>query len=554
MSFPGAESVSIFLLANAVKSAVLLCGAWAITAALRKRSAALRHRVWLTAIFSALILPVLSPVLPAWHSNALGFALAHLGANVSSATQQSVRPAVVVDAIMSRRASATWPTIVLAIWAAGCGLLLVRLAAGFAHLAAVESRSAALLDRDWIFEAARISNGLGILRPVRLFQSADPQAMPLAWGLFQHKILVPSSAAEWNADRRRIVLLHELTHIARQDCAVQIVCECVRAIYWLNPLAWLAASRVRRESEFACDDSVLQAGIPAIGYADHLLALARSLDHRITGWLPALAVARSTHLERRFTAMLNSTTDRTVCTRKFKLSSAFVALCCLILLAAVRLPGQSESGKFSGTIYDPSGAAVPNATIIMIDQAADTRDMTTSDAVGNFQFAKLPAGQYEMQVMKPGFKTNTVPGISLQANNELSQNATLVLGSVEESVQVTGQRPGGAGAAPTTTETEKAKRIRIGGNVQAAKIFAMTTPVYPDDAKAAGVEGIVVLHAVISKNGTPMSLRVMNGEVDPRLARAAVEAVSHWRYRPTLLNGEPVEVDTTIQVNYTLKN
>jgi protein TonB len=67
------------------------------------------------------------------------------------------------------------------------------------------------------------------------------------------------------------------------------------------------------------------------------------------------------------------------------------------------------------------------------------------------------------------------------------------------------------------------------------------------------VQGTVVLHAIISKDGKPLSLRVMNAQVDPDLARSAVEAVSQWRYTPTLLNGEPIEIETTIDVNYSLQ-
>ena len=63
----------------------------------------------------------------------------------------------------------------------------------------------------------------------------------------------------------------------------------------------------------------------------------------------------------------------------------------------------------------------------------------------------------------------------------------------------------------------------------------------------------MILHAVIGMDGTPLSLRVMNREIDSDLARAAVEAVSQWRYRPTLLNGDPIEVETTIMVNFKLQ-
>src|SRR5258708_636587 len=70
--------------------------------------------------------------------------------------------------------------------------------------------------------------------------------------------------------------------------------------------------------------------------------------------------------------------------------------------------------------------------------------------------------------------------------------------------------------------------------------------------RSAGVSGIVILHAIISKDGKPLSLRFMNSQIHADLARSAVEAVSQWRYTPTLLNGEPIEVDTTIMVNFSL--
>lgn len=250
--------------------------------------------------------------------------------------------------------------------------------------------------------------------------------------------------------------------------------------------------------------------------------------------------------------MLNTRVDRRVPSVKFKLLTSLAALCVLIPLAAVRLPAQNESGKIGGTVYDPSGAAIPNATIIMIGQEADTRDMTSSDAAGKFEFAKLPAGHYEMRVLKPGFKVYTVPSVALEPGRDFSQDVRLEIGAMEESVRVEGHAPSDSGNTSAAVAKEEPKRIRIGGDVEAAHVITRVDPVYPEAAKAAGVHGIVILHAVIGKDGTPLSLRVMNGEVDPQLARSAVEAVSRWRYRSTLLNGEPVEVDTTIEVNFTL--
>jgi len=108
-------------------------------------------------------------------------------------------------------------------------------------------------------------------------------------------------------------------------------------------------------------------------------------------------------------------------------------------------------------------------------------------------------------------------------------------------------------AAPPPPPPPKAaapKRIRVGGQVESAKLIFQPKPDYPPLAKMARIQGTVRLEAVISKDGTIQDLKVMNGH--PLLVKAALEAVQRWRYQPTLLNGEPVEVVTEIDVNFTL--
>jgi periplasmic protein TonB len=92
--------------------------------------------------------------------------------------------------------------------------------------------------------------------------------------------------------------------------------------------------------------------------------------------------------------------------------------------------------------------------------------------------------------------------------------------------------------------------LRVGGNVQAAKIINRVQPVYPPLARQTRISGTVRLHAIISKDGTIQQLEVVSGH--PLLQQAALDAVRQWRYQPTLLNGEPVEVDTTIDVIFSL--
>jgi TonB family protein len=387
-------------------------------------------------------------------------------------------------------------------------------------------------------------------RSVRLLESSSALAMPLTWGIFRPVVVLPSSAEHWPEDRRRIVLSHELAHIARHDWFLQISAELARATYWFHPLAWLAARRLRQESERACDDAVLLSGVAPSHYASQLLDLARTLENSGRAWSTALAIARPTNLERRFAAMLNLSVNRRRLSWKAKFLIPLLAAGILVPLATVRLPAQSLSGKTSGTIHDPSGTGVANATIIMSNHEAQTIDMTTTDREGNFTFKPLPAGNYELQVLKSGFEAYRLPQISLGAGRDFSGTFTLQVGAITEHVMVSPENS--AKPIPAETASDKASRLSIGGNVQAAKIMMKVQPVYPDSAKSAGVSGTVILHAVVGMNGKPLSLRVMNSQIDPDLARSAVEAVSQWLYSPTLLNGEPIEVDTTVMVNFSL--
>jgi len=94
------------------------------------------------------------------------------------------------------------------------------------------------------------------------------------------------------------------------------------------------------------------------------------------------------------------------------------------------------------------------------------------------------------------------------------------------------------------------KRITIGGNVQQSKLVSQPRPVYPPLAKQARIQGVVHLAALIGKEGNVLDLAVISGH--PLLAASALDAVRQWVYKTTLLNGEPVEILTQIDVNYTL--
>ncbi len=118
---------------------------------------------------------------------------------------------------------------------------------------------------------------------------------------------------------------------------------------------------------------------------------------------------------------------------------------------------------------------------------------------------------------------------------------------------IVGSVPTAAPPPPPKVEEKKPatpQRIRVGGNVQQALLIKQPKPAYPPLAKQARIQGVVRLNAIIGKDGTIQNLTVASGH--PLLVPSAMEAVKQWVYKPTLLNGEPVEVVTQIDVNFTL--
>ena len=105
---------------------------------------------------------------------------------------------------------------------------------------------------------------------------------------------------------------------------------------------------------------------------------------------------------------------------------------------------------------------------------------------------------------------------------------------------------------PSNQEAPKPKvpRIRIGGNVAKSQLKHKVQPQYPQEARDSRIQGTIRLHVVLSTAGKVQQLEVVSG--DPILAKAALEAVRQWEYKPTLLNGEAVEVDTTVDVVFSL--
>ncbi|MGH9612679.1 MAG: TonB family protein, partial [Bryobacteraceae bacterium] len=219
-----------------------------------------------------------------------------------------------------------------------------------------------------------------------------------------------------------------------------------------------------------------------------------------------------------------------------------------LVLAPSRSTAQESSTGLSGSIYDPSGAAVPHALVAAKSTSSDREEITNSDEAGAYSFPGLASGEYEIDVKKKGFAILHREHVNVDASQNQRLDLTLQVGPVLESMDVIGVAP----QPPAPISSRAPQRIRVGGDVQATKLLSKVTPVYPAPALAQGIHGSVLLRAVIGTDGNLLSITALNTLVDPSLTAAAIDAVKQWRYRPTLLNGVPVEVVTTITVNFQL--
>jgi TonB family protein len=544
-----AWELSLLLAETAIKGSVIFALAWCAARLLRRSSAATRHLIWTAACIAVLALPALMHVAPVPAGAAATDAQATWTTSAQRLMERGAAPAAfVIDAMVD--APVSIGSALLTVWAGGALIGFAALALAALSVAVMTWRARPVFEVRWLQAAAEVSRLLGLARPVRLLRSRTA-SMPMTWGSFQPKVLLPADSESWTEERMRAVLAHEFAHIKRNDWPLQLLAETARALYWFNPLVWTGCSRMRRESEQACDDAVLNCGIDAPDYAGHLLELARSLKPSRRASVLTLAMARHTNLERRFIAMFTPDLNRRARSGKAVLLTILAAACIIAPLTAVRASGQVSAGILSGTVSDPSGGVVPNTTIIVSNAEARTKDMTTTDAAGRFEFTGLAAGEYALEGLKPGFAKYVASAVKLEPGQPVVHNIKLAVGTISERIDVVGE--GGKRAAVNAAAAAGTpQRIRVGGSMQATKMLKQVRPAYPLVAKAAGIEGAVLLEGVIARDGKLMSLRVMNSQIDPDLSRAAVEAVSQWQYQPTLLNGEPVEVITHITVNFTL--
>jgi len=187
----------------------------------------------------------------------------------------------------------------------------------------------------------------------------------------------------------------------------------------------------------------------------------------------------------------------------------------------------------------PAAAAPPGATmrLIPVGHINSIKVSGLSDEAGKQLLASLPVHEGD------------------EWNADAMQNVNRAVKAFDEHLGIrvasTTQKPNGVPELALVIDAVAAPgTIKVGGNVQATKILTKVAPIYPAEAKANGISGTVQLSVFIGQDGTVQQLAVLSGP--PELTQASLDAVKQWVYQPTLLNGNPVQVETTITVNFTL--
>ena len=242
--------------------------------------------------------------------------------------------------------------------------------------------------------------------------------------------------------------------------------------------------------------------------------------------------------------MLNSTLARTRPTPRAVALVVAVIVGVALSAASFRAKEQTGPMPLTGTLYDMTGAVLPGVALTLED-AAGERTAATTDRDGRFNLGIIAPGRYRLASLLAGF-TSLNQDLRLEEARQWTQTITLQVGTLQETVTVTDQRP--SGVAPARGP------VRIGGNIRPPRKTVDVRPVYPQEMRDAGAEGIVPLGALIGVDGRVASVRMIGANAHPQFANAAVEAVRQWRFTPTLLNGDAVEVFMNVTVRFSLQD
>lgn len=372
-------SPTLLLAELALKSAAVIGIAAGAAWLVRRRSAEERHLAWAAALLALLVLPVLpvpSVEVPVFEFVAAPEGDRGLSRTTSRPAGASLSPAGVLAA-ETGTASAPgtaeapgpgpdWPSIMAGAYAVGALALLcwfvlssLRIAHSLRRLEDVRDRRALALLED----AARRN---GLRRRLQLKWSST-DVSPFAWGFLRPVIVLPRRFADAPEDEQRNAIEHEIAHVARWDYLTTSLGYACCAVYWFQPLAWLAWRRMVQESEIACDDRVLSHGRCRRTYARQLLEVARMIRGAPQRNAAAAGMARTSAVSRRITAILDPDTRRQTMNRTQTLSVLAVATALLLPIGSLTAKTSAQASGTDPALIPDSEQALEHRTRALVD-------------------------------------------------------------------------------------------------------------------------------------------------------------------------------------------
>jgi GWxTD domain-containing protein len=444
-------------------------------------------------------------------------------------------------------------------WIAGVCVFYLRHAAGWILVSRLRRRGVCLAPERWQRELARLRARLRVSRPVLLMESCLAEA-PLVIGHFRPVVLMPVELlAGMPAGHIEAVLLHELAHIRRHDYLVNVLQRAVEGLLFYHPAVWWISRVIRSERENCCDDAAVATTGDPHGYAAALGALEH---YRWPGDSPAVAAAGG-NLVKRIRRLLYPAAPAGSWAPLVSL--AILAAGAALTLAARPSQPPAENSPYrkwlnEDVVYiispEERAAFIKLTTDEERDQFIEQfwlrRDPTPGTSRNEFKeehyrriayagehFAGWANDRARIYILVgPPDEIESHPG-STPRENWLYRR----IDGVGDNVifEFTGPEYR-LGRDPLSLRTGP---VRVPGEEQQRKLIAKVDPKPP---AVASVHGVVRFDVLIDRDGRVSNLQLVSGH--PLLAPAAAEAVRQWLWEPTLLQGQPVEVLTQLDVKF----
>ncbi len=500
-------------------------------------------RVRLACWRGLLVICLLLPLLQSWQPVNGGSVKITFGPAVTTQTEV-------------RAAAFDWAQWVLPVLAAGGMLRLAMLGVGFWRLRRYRRRSVAAEQR-----FVELQKQLGVAADVRV---SCEVAGPVTFGLWHPVVLLPAGG-----DVNDAVACHELLHVRRRDWIWIVAEECVRSVLWFHPAVWWLVGMIQLTREEVVDREVVEITRSREQYLEALLAMAAVRAGVFP--IPASLFLRRRHLRRRVASLMKE-----VAMSRLRVSTSTAAMAAMLAatvwmgarwfpLQAAPAPQQQTQQtparvKMVQPVYPAEAKAkgIEGGVVLRlsVNERGDVTDAYVLSGPNELRESSLAAvGQWKYE------KSDTPASLDVTVTFSLEKPATVATHKERPSAPrapvsggISGGVPGGVkdgvpGGVPAE-DSPAPKRIRVGGNAQSNNLIYKLTPKYPQEAKEARVQGTVTLAVTVGSDGRVKDVQLLSGP--DLLVQSAMEAVWQWVYRPTLLNGEPVEVITQVDVNYTL--